>query len=100
MNTTIHHVWAQIAPRSDRLPQGQVAEGFYTIEIEDGVRHLTMTDAHGVPVDIDGKGFTATLRPNEYPDPIAAKLTREIRLKVNPSADFNRPIRMTDLGLA
>jgi hypothetical protein len=93
--TQVHHIQAQLEPADGSFP-GQVTEGYYVVD--DGI--LTMTDAGGGAVEIDGRRFTVTLGPDTNARAIAARLTKQIRLALNPKTDFNRRVRMPDLGLA
>ena len=65
--TQVHHIQAQLEPADGSFP-GQVTEGYYVVD--DGI--LTMTDAGGGAVEIDGRRFTVTLGPDTNARAIAS----------------------------
>ena len=72
----IHSINVHIAPRSSRIPEGQIAYGWYIV-VDDVV---TLTDPKGVAaVDADGRTYSEKLN-GEDPRIIASRLLKKLRL--------------------
>ena len=96
----VHQVYVEVKPVSRALPTGQVAYGFYTVV--DAL--LTMTNQKGVAVqDDNGKTYTAKLAPNDDPQIIAGRLTKQLRDALRgkgaPPSGFSRPLDYPKSGI-
>jgi len=79
----IECVWVQVRAPSDHY-EGQVEAGFYKI-LEDG--SVQMTNADGKP-----QGHKVKVGPDDRPQRIAARLTKEKWQKRTKESDFDRPL--------
>lgn len=83
----IQHIFAQVAPCSDRNPAGRVTEAFYTVSGDS----VSLCDVDGRELrDELGSPITAAVKDGQTARQIASRLALR-RFRAVHGSDFDRP---------